>query len=391
MNINIDRLKGNLLKLAEFGDMGEGEGTTRLAFTPEYKAGKEYVKGLMLEAGMEVYEDPIGNLFGKYKGSRSEQSILIGSHIDTVPNGGMFDGCLGVLGALECARTLKENGYVNNHTIEVVAFIAEEESEIGSTLGSRCIAGRVEVEEEERIFLKSIGLTKEDVAACRRQAESIKNYIELHVEQGGILDVEKISIGVVTGIAGITRYNAQITGESNHSGSTPMSLRDDALVKAARFVQCFDEKVREIGSPLVGTIGRFEIEPGATNVIPGKVNLSIELRDIDYARVQQGVDFLESYAPAFPHSLYHYEREVLLDETIQKATAEACEELGYSYKKIHSGAGHDASIMSVMVPTGMIFVPSIGGISHSPQEKTEWEDIEKGTNVLLKTVMKLDV
>jgi hydantoinase/carbamoylase family amidase len=389
MKIDIDRLEKNLMQLAEIGNDKDG-GVTRLAFTPEYRAANDFVKNLMIEAGMTVRQDPAGNLFGRYEGKENKQSILIGSHIDTVPDGGKFDGCLGVLGALECAQTLKDEGYVNKHTIEVAAWIAEEYTEIGSCFGSRCVTGDIRIGEKEKLFLNKIGLTEEDVLNSRRSPDETKCYIELHIEQGGILDTEKKSIGVVTGIAGISRYKAEMTGESNHSGSTPMNLRNDALVKASRFVQFFDATVREIGAPLVGTIGIFEVEPGAVNVIPGRINFHIELRDVDIARVRQAVSLIEDFDPDFSFSQYQYEREVLLDPIIQTAVTEGCEKLAYSYRSMHSGAGHDASILSAIVPTGMIFVPSVGGISPSPLEHTEWEDIEKGTNVLLETIQRLD-
>ena len=390
MTINIERLKKNLMGLAEIG-RNEESGITRLAFTPEYTAGNDYVKNLMAEAGMTVYQDPVGNLFGKYPGRESEQSILIGSHIDTVPSGGKFDGCLGVLGGLECAQTLMENGYANKHSIEVAAFIAEEYTEIGSCFGSRCFTGDIQIGGKEMLYLKKIGLTEKDVISSKRSAQSIKNYIELHIEQGGILDSEEKTIGIVTGIAGISRYKAEITGESNHGGSTPMNLRDDALVKASGFVQYFDNCVREIGGPLVGTIGIFEVKPGGVNVIPGKVDFHIELRDIDVARVKQAVKVIEAYDSDLSFTQYQYEKEVLLDSTIQEVVTEACKKLGYSYRSMHSGAGHDASILSAAVPTGMIFVPSVNGISHSPLEHTEWNDIEKGVSLLLETVTRLDV
>ncbi len=389
MRINIERLKKNLLQLAEIGKDKNG-GNTRLAYTPAYSEANDFVKRLMIEAGLNVFEDPVGNLFGRYEAQQGDQSILIGSHIDTVPNGGKFDGCLGVLGALECAQTLRENGYANKHTIEVVAFIAEEYTEIGSCFGSRCFAGDIRIEEKENVFLKKIGLTAEDVFNSRRSPDAVKCYLELHVEQGGILDVEKKPIAIVTGIVGISRFKAEIKGESNHGGSTPMGLRDDALVKASRFIQYFDSTVRQIGTPLVGTIGVLEVEPGGVNVIPGKVKFHIELRDIDNARIQQAVRSMESFGPDFTFSQYQDEKEVLLDSTVQEIARKACERLGYDYKVMHSGAGHDASILSTVVPTGMIFVPSVGGISHSPLEHTEWEDIEKGSNLLLETVINLD-
>ena len=389
MKIDIERLKEHLTQLAVFG-RNEDSGITRLAFGPEYSAANDYVKGLMVEAGMKVYQDPVGNLFGKCEGKPEAQSILIGSHIDTVPNGGKFDGSLGVISALEAVQTLIENGYANNNSIEVAAFIAEEFTGVGSTFGSRCFTGDFGSGDRERSFLKEYGLTEDDVSASRRAPESIKNYLELHVEQGGILDAEQIPVGVVTGIVGILRLKGEVRGTANHAGTTPMGLRDDALLKASGFIQYFNRMIREIGDPLVGTIGVLEIGPGAVNVIPDRVSFHIELRDIDSSRMRQAVKLMENYDPDISITEYLYEKEKLMDQSVQDVISAACETQNCNYKIMHSGAGHDAGILSHTIPTAMIFVPSVGGISHSPLEHTEWEDIEKGSNVLLETIMQLD-
>lgn len=391
MNINMERLQRNLINLGKIG-FEEGKGITRLPYTRKYEEANQLIKDLMLQAGLEVYQDPVGNLFGKIRGKQTQKTILVGSHIDTVPNGGMFDGSVGVLAALECMQTLIENDYYNKNDLEVVVFIAEEMTDVGSSFGSRCFTGEITHDSTLQKYMDKVGLSWEDIENSQVSPENIKSYLEMHVEQGGILDTEKIPIGVVTGIAGISRFWATVKGEANHSGSTPMYLRKDALIKSSEIILKFNQIVNKIGSPLVGTVGYINAFPGAVNVIPGKVNFSMELRDIDVSRVKEAVNILQEETKEldFKFEQYQYEEEVLLDESVQNCIRQSCANLNYPYKDMHSGAGHDASVLSRVTPTGMIFIPSKDGISHSPKEWTDWEDIEKGANVLLRTITHID-
>lgn len=389
--INLKRLKRDLENLGQIG-FESGKGISRLAFTPKYEEGKNFVKSIMEDVGLEVYEDSVGNLFGKLKGKANEESIIIGSHIDTVPSGGMFDGALGVLGGIECMRTLIENNYKNRHTLEVVAFNAEEGSELGGTFGSRCFGGQIDINEKVIEGLKKVDLSPQDIEEAIRKPSNIKNYLELHIEQGGTLDLENIPIGVVEGIVGIVRYKVTVRGKANHAGTTPMKLRDDALIKASNIIIKLNEIVKEVGGNLVGTVGKIEAFPGAVNVIPGRVEFIIELRDIKREPIEKTMNILKNEIKDEKITIENmiYKDGVYLNKNIKEAIEKASEKLNYRYKNMVSGAGHDANAIAKIAPTGMIFIPSKKGISHSPHEWTEWEDIEKGGNVLLETIKILD-
>lgn len=391
MIINIDRLKNNLLSLGKIG-YEEGKGITRPAFTREYEEGRAFVKNLMEEAGLFVYQDSVGNLFGKLEGKEKNKSILLGSHIDSVPNGGMFDGNLGVLAAIECLQTLKENNYDANFSIEVVAFIGEEGTEVGGTFGSRIFTGELEAEKSDLDYLETVGINEEDILNAKRDSETLKCYLELHIEQGNVLNSENISIGVVEGIVGIAQYNAAVKGKANHAGTTPMNLRDDALVKACKVIVNINEVVNKMGSPMVGTVGYIKAYPGAVNVIPGAVEFTIEIRDMDRKRALNAMEMIKESCSSldFEAESLGFEWEVNLNEEIKKIIEESCKELNHSYKYMVSGAGHDANPVSKITPSGMIFIPSKDGISHSPDEWSDWSDVEKGANVLLNTVLKAD-
>lgn len=391
MKINIERLKSNLTNLGKIG-FEEGNGITRSAFTKEYEEGIAFVRSLMEEAGLYACQDSVGNLFGKLEGKEKNKSILIGSHIDSVPNGGMFDGNLGVLAAIECIRTLKENNYDANFSIEAVAFIGEEGTEVGGTFGSRLFAGEFKPSKSDFEYLKTVGITEEDTLNAKRDPETLKCYLELHIEQGNVLNSENLSIGVVKGIVGIAQYNAKVKGKTNHAGTTPMNLRDDALVKASKVIISVNDIVNKAGSPMVGTVGYIKAYPGAVNVIPGMVEFTIELRDMDRGRVLNAMEMIKDSSNKLDLEVENlgFEWEVNLNEGMQHLIEESCKELNYSYKYMVSGAGHDANPVSKITPSGMIFIPSKDGISHSPMEWSDWEDVEKGANVLLNTILKID-
>jgi len=391
MRINKERLKKHIIELSNIG-YTKGQGITRQAFTPIYEEAKEYVKNLMEEIGLKVYEDAVGNLFGRLEGNNKNHAIIMGSHIDTVPNGGIFDGSLGVLGGIECIQTLMENNYTNQYSLEAAAFIGEEGTEVGGTFGSRCFTGEVDFNKEDFDYLETVGISKEDIKRAERNPKTVKNYLELHIEQGNILYTEEVSIGIVKGIVGIAQYKAEVKGKANHAGTTPMHLRDDALIKASKVINQINETVNQLGEPLVGTVGYIKAYPGAINVIPGKVEFTIELRDMSRDRVEAAIHLIKEECKDLDLSIEKlaYEWEVNLDQDTQDEIEKACKDLGYNYKFMYSGAGHDANPISKIAPTGMIFVPSKEGISHAPEEWTEWEDVDKGANTLLYTLINLD-
>ena len=399
IKVNLNRLKENLIELGWIGYNGNNKnlpygdnGITRLAYSKEYKKADKFVGNLMEKAGLKVYRDSVGNLYGTLTSPETDEHIMIGSHIDTVPEGGMFDGALGVLGALETVQTLIENDYSNNNNLTVVAFTGEEGTEIGGTLGSRCFTGEIELNKKELEFFKNKGINSEDLMKTKIDKEKIKNYLEMHIEQGEVLKNEDISIGVVKGIVGIARYKVTVIGEANHAGTTPMKLRDDALVKASKLITKVNEIVEDIGGDLVGTVGQIDVEPGAVNVIPGRVEFTIELRDMEKANINQVMEKIKSSLNKNELMIEDilYEESVYLNEKVQNIIKKSAQKLNYDFKEMISGAGHDANPLSKITSTGMIFVPSHRGISHSPEEWTDWKEIQKGIEVMLEAVKSLD-
>ena len=400
MRINRERLKEMILELGKIGKAPEG-GATRRAFTKEDIEGRNYVTGLMQELGCSVRVDPAGNLIGCYPGSEEGlPSIVVGSHIDTVPSGGLFDGNIGVLSGIECLHTLLENGVRLRYPFEIIAFSAEEGSALGGTFGSRAMAGQIQLNtltEQQRLImdgnLQAFGLSLEDLESAKRDPKTMKAFLEMHIEQGGLLEERKAPIGVVYGIVGIYRYEVTVEGEANHSGSTPMNKRDDALVKAARIILAIQEFVIEESADMVGTVGSIQVMPNAINVIPGEVKMTVEFRDInawDPILVYERLRHFANDLGGVTFKKIVEKEPVRLHPGIQQKIKEACQKVGVDFHVMPSAAGHDAVAMSYLTPTSMIFVPSKGGISHSPEEWTDWEDVGHGADVLLHTIVAID-
>ncbi|MFN2364036.1 MAG: Zn-dependent hydrolase [Halarsenatibacteraceae bacterium] len=402
MEINIDRLKENLINLGWIGFAGDknkelpigDKGITRMPYSRDYLEAEEFVKEQMEAAGLNIWKDPIGNLFGMLPGKdQNDEMIVTGSHIDTVIKGGLFDGTLGVLAAVESLRVLKESGYQNNHKLVAAVFNGEAGVKYPAYLGSRAFIGD-NFTSDELSQLRAARLEEAELQGSAVDTERVKNFLELHIEQGQILENRKKAIGVVEGIVGISRYKAVMTGKANHAGTTPMELRDDALIKASRVILELEKTVKEINGDhgrMVVTVGQLEVEPGAVNVIPEKVEFSIEIRDMEKEKIDRVIKRIEGLEiKGLEIEEKYYEGSIYLDKGMQSEIAAAAESLGYDQMKILSGAGHHASPMSRVTPTGMIFVPSKDGISHSPDEWTDWQDVEKGANLLLETLKRLD-
>ena len=402
--VDQDRLEASIFELAKFGMKANGE-TSRVAFTDADIASRTYIIKLMKNAGLEVHIDFAGNIIGRREGTDGTKKIIaFGSHTDTVPDGGNYDGCVGSLAALEVALTLHENGIKTIHPLEVIIFSNEE----GGLLGSRALAGALSP--EALLVKNSSGFTQGEGAnrlggdvskigeAARKKGE-LAAFLELHIEQGGILDGENIDIGVVEGIVGIKWWDVEITGFANHAGTTPMNMRKDALLAASKFIIAVNEVTNSFEGKQVGTVGRISAEPGAPNVIPGKVLLSLEIRDLSSDKILQVFNGIQQRAKIIAeesnttiefHPIDANAKPALTDKTIQEAIASSAKDLGLSHKQMQSGAGHDAQDMALIAPAGMIFVPSKDGISHSPKEFTSAEDMANGANVLLQTILKLD-
>ena len=401
---NPKRMEERILALSEFGKNPEG-GVSRVAFSEADIQARKYISGLMEQAGLKVRTDAAGNIFGRKDGRNPKLPlILFGSHIDSVPKGGNYDGDVGVIGALECIELLNEHKIQTDHPLEVVVFTDEE----GGLVGSKAVAGEL-LQDALKIVshsgktieegIRAIGGDPQKLANAKRQSSELLAYLELHIEQGGILESENIKIGVVEGIVGINWWEITVAGFANHAGTTPMKNRKDALVAAAKLIQAVSVVATNMPGRQVATIGKIHAEPGAPNVIPGKVTMTLEIRDLDkekidhvFAEVQESANKIASetgttisFAPVEATAV-----PAPTDERLRKMIDESAKKLGFSTKFMPSGAGHDAQDLARITPVGMIFVPSVGGISHSPKEFTTPQDMANGASVLLHTILRLD-
>ncbi len=406
-HIHSQRLQDTLQKLSEFGRTPDG-GVTRLGYSDTDLSAREYVVGLMKQAGLEVRTDPAGNLFGRRTGSENLPVLLFGSHIDSVINGGNFDGDLGSLGAIEAIRALNEGGVKTRHPLEVVIWTNEEGNHFGvGTMGSGIAAGLLgpdilDLKDDQGLtvadWLRRYGQDPAHLTDARIARGALACYLELHIEQGPNLDEAKIPIGVVQGIVGIKRWRCVTTGFANHAGTTPMDRRKDALAAASRDLLAVRDVVRAETGRQVGTVGYMKVEPGAINVIPGRVEFPIELRDLDAAKIDRMWNQVQEKLRQIDKEENVETRCTMLDDVIpartdlsmQAAIREAAKSLGLATMDLPSGAGHDAQEMAKLAPFGMIFVPSRDGISHSPKEFTSWQDVANGAEVLYRSVLLVD-
>ncbi len=405
--INKDRLIKRLEKLAELGIDPSG-GWSRSSFSDDDLKARELLSKWVSQLGMQVRTDPAGNYIARLEGSNPElPAIAMGSHIDTVKNGGMFDGCYGVIAAIEAINTIVENNIPHKNPIELIVFAEEEGSGFGASLfGSKAMAGVAHEKylEKKNALGVTLGEAMERVGCnpkyyrkATRSAKEIKSYLELHIEQGVVLDRENVSIGIVEGIVGFVWSKVVLHGKANHAGATPMRLREDAMVAAAEIIVAAERIAKEIGDPLVATVGRCYIKPNSINVIAENVEIYFDIRDISTERIELYLEGLQKEIKGICNKReikYVYEElakanPVILCKDLVNKVEDTANECGYSSKRMYSGAGHDAQLMSLITDVAMIFVPSKDGISHSPEEWTDAEDLEKGANVLLNTFLKL--
>jgi allantoate deiminase len=405
--IDGERLWRRISDLGEIGRQEEG-GVTRLSFTAEERAAKDRVVSYMKEAGLSVREDAAGNLFGRREGSNPDApAVLIGSHVDSVYNGGNFDGPLGVLAGIEVLHAMEEQGMETEHPIEVVAFTDEEGARFSfGMIGSRALAGRLTSEDLENHedtegasiaeAMRTYGLDPERIGEAARPEDSVRAYVELHIEQGRVLENEDLPVGVVTGIAGPVWLRFSVVGETGHAGATPMGLRRDALAAAAEIMGLIEAEASGTGTS-VGTVGQLSLEPGGINIIPGRVEFSLDLRDID-EEVRDGVEarILKAAEEICRRRSVGLDVETLqrlapapCSEVVKSAAKKACERLGVRAHALPSGAGHDGMQLTQLCPMGMIFVRSRDGVSHSPEEWSSQEDCAKGGDVLYWAVLDL--
>ncbi len=378
-----------------------------MAYSDADLDGRAYAMGLMRQAGLDVTIDFAGNILGRRPGTDLDlPPLMFGSHIDSVPHGGNYDGQVGSMAAIEIAQTLEDTGVTTEHPLEVVIFQNEEN---GKT-GSRAMAGELtdgeldqpsHTDKTDKTIREGIAFIGGDpgrLDEAVRRPGGIAAYLELHIEQGAILYEQSIDIGIVEGIVGIKRWNVTIRGRANHAGTTPMGRRHDAMLTAGRFVDAVHRVTTELPGRQVATVGRIAAHPGAANVIPGEVTLSLEIRDLEMTKIDEVCRGIEKQGQALAArngtsielQQYYVSRAAPTDERLRRLVADASEASGLSTLSMPSGAGHDAQSIALLAPVGMIFIPSVDGISHSPDELSRPSDIEAGANVLLQTLLATD-
>ena len=407
LSINPSRLNDNLSALGRIGQTDEG--MQRVAFSAFDIAGRNYVIELIRSAGLSVRIDAAGNIIGRIEGSDPLlPAIVLGSHTDTVPAGGRYDGALGVIAAIEVVQAIKDSGRTSRHPVEVMVFTNEEGTGFHRwLLGSRAVAGLWEPEDfsavgDDGVTLASrlpdLGGNISRIDGARRRPDELACYLELHIEQGPTLHRGGFPIGVVTGITGRSVYHIDIVGEANHAGTTPMSLRRDAMSAAAQVALAVRHIAGEMEVCRVGTVGSVEVHPNAANVIPGRVVLGCEFRDermeslaaaeVELRRTAEEVAHAEQVAITV--TAQRNTPSVPISSNMQQLIADAAGMAGLAHISLPSGAGHDAQAIATVTPSAMVFVPSVGGISHAPAEYTTPEDCANGAQVLLNAMALAD-
>ena len=399
-----ERMEGRIKALAEFGKNADG-GVDRVAYSDADKAGRAYIVSEFEALGLDVRIDAAGNIFARRPGGDpSLKPILFGSHTDSVPGGGNYDGPAGVISAIEAIELLNAAGHQTRHPLEVVVFANEE----GGLVGSLAMTGKLT--ESALDVVGSSGKTiREGTLFIGGNPDALESaivtpgtyeaFIELHIEQGAFLHEEGLDIGVVEGIVGIGWWDVVIEGFANHAGTTPMNRRRDAMLAAAKLTLAINETATQNTGRQVATVGQIEAFPGAPNVIPGRVEMSLEIRDLEQAKIDAVFAIIEARAAMIARETdtsisFTYvdvaSAPAPTDQRLRRIIEDAAKSFGYSYKYMPSGAGHDAQDMVHLAPTGMIFVPSVGGISHSPKEFTEREALAKGADVLAAAILAID-
>lgn len=408
MEINISRVKRDIKEIAKFNET-PGEGYTRFSYSQEDLKARNYLLEEIYRLGLNTTIDGVGNILARLQGSNKDAPpVLIGSHIDTVLRGGMFDGVVGVVGALEVIRVFREREIINHTPIELVIFAEEEGSNFGSTLaGSKVLTGRYDKDDIKGIrnnlgmsmfeAAQKAGYDPDSVQRNIIKPGDIKAMLELHIEQSVVLENEKKSIGIVEAIAGIKSFQIEIEGVANHAGATPMGMRRDALVGAAEIITAVKTIAQNAYLSTVATVGKIFCQPNVPNVIPGKVSFTLDVRDIYSDGIRIVVDQVrkklkkisKKYDLISNMDFLGESEPIFLSPELINLIEETAIEKSLSCKRMNSGAVHDACMFGSIAKVGMIFVPSIGGRSHVPEELTSYEDIKYGCDLLLNVVYKL--
>jgi hydantoinase/carbamoylase family amidase len=405
IEVRAERLRKDLEKLGKFGEEPDG-GILRPALSDADLRARAWFKGRMEEAGLRVREDAAANIIGRLEpaaGTSGAPCIATGSHIDAVLHGGKFDGAAGICAGLEALRAIGESGIPIPLPLELIVFTDEEGGHFAGTFGSRAMfnllgeqeihksrgAGRPSLAED----LERMGKDPGQIGRAVRSPSEFRAFLELHIEQGPVLDSLGIPIGIVEGIVFIDRYLIHVEGEAGHSGTTPMDLRDDALVKAARLITSLNGVFRSAGPGLVGTIGEMKVLPGAFNIIPGKVEMSLDLRSMrktPLESVRRKMRKIIQSMEGVRLEMLDSKGGVKMDSAVMKTIILSCRERGVRWKRMGSGAGHDSMTFPTQgIPAGMIFIPCKEGKSHCPEEAIRWENAATGAQILADTIMRM--
>jgi len=405
LKANKRRLRKDLESLGKFGEGPDG-GILRTALSDADLQAREWFKGRMRDAGLWVREDAVANIIGRLEpasGAQGAPCIATGSHMDAVLHGGKFDGAVGLCCSLEALRAIQESGLSIPCPLELIVFTDEEGAHYAGTFGSRAMLNLLV---EDEIYksrgsgcpflaqsLERMGKDPRQSGKAARSPSEFRAFLELHIEQGPVLDSLGIPVGVVEGIVAIDRHMIEVEGKAGHAGTTPMRLRDDALVKAAGFITAVNREVRSLGSDIVGTIGEMKVHPGAFNIIPGRVEMTLDLRSMKKSLLRSARGKIHEVLRSIPGA----RMETVLskdgsrmDRKIMELIEEVCRQRGVSWKRMGSGAGHDAMTFPTRgIPTGMIFIPCKDGKSHCPEESIRWEDAAIGAQVLADTIVRI--
>ncbi|MCT1901626.1 Zn-dependent hydrolase [Oceanobacillus sojae] len=405
--MDFKRLEQTLKNINSFSEAGEG--INRLAYTDEERQAADEIGEICKKEGMSVKYDSVGNLIARREGTHPElPAVAFGSHIDSVYEAGAYDGTLGVAAAIEIIRSLNEAKIQTEHPLELIVFACEESARFSfSTLGSKAIAGLLkkediaDLQDKDGIFLRDAfqkyKLHLDKFGEVKQRKGAYKAFFELHVEQGPVLEEKNIPIGIVTGIAGATRFQLNIEGEASHSGTTPMGYRKDAFLGAAEIALAIEKAAKaEKSVGTVATVGVCDVEPGAMNVIPGRVKMQVDIRGISEASKKMVIQKLfqsikdteEKRGLIIHHTRTNDQAPVVLSEEVIQELSKTCDENEYAYQLMPSGAGHDAMNMTNLCPVGLIFIPSEKGLSHNPKEYSSIEQIAPGATILKQEILK---
>ncbi|MGQ9802039.1 MAG: Zn-dependent hydrolase [Candidatus Saccharicenans sp.] len=405
LKVNFSRLVKDLEELGQIGQDPRG-GISRPSFSlPDLEA-RAWLREKIEEAGLIYRQDGAGNIFGRLPGETS-QVIMAGSHLDTVLNGGRYDGSVGVLAALESLRRIKEENICFKKTLEVASFTDEEGNLVGDFLGSRAFTGQILVDQLKNArtqfghpleeILQKAGLSVNSVLGAAADRPEVAAFLEIHIEQGPVLEEEGVPLGLVSSIAGKRYYQATFVGQAGHAGTTPLELRQDAFIALADFALRATQLVARKYYGNTITIGRVLLKPGSFSIIPGEADFTLDLRSQDKSSLKAMEEEILGLAGevastrglAFYHKLVDSTEPVIITSEMLDRLKELCQKQGYEYRLLPSGAGHDAQILAAICPVAMIFIPSVDGISHTPEEAINLEDLEKAANLLLQALISL--